>query len=83
MLGEHVNMSTREPITVLVAGLLKKWLMETQRSREIKSIEVMVMMAGTAVPWSRGGHVAPACPCRSTAVCSSGAAGVNRGAAAS
>lgn len=38
-------------------------------------------MTGTAVPWSRGGRVAPACPRSSAAIRSGGAAGVNRGAA--
>lgn len=50
-----------------------------QRSREINSLELRVMMAGTG----RLGDIVPACPFGSTAVSSGGVARVNRGDAAS
>lgn len=66
----------------LVAGLLKKadGNTEVKRNKKCRGDDDHVWH-GRAM--ELGGHMAPACPCRSAAVHSSGAAGVNRGAAGS
>lgn len=66
----------------LVAGLLKKadGNTEVKRNKKCRGDGDHGWHGRTMEP---GGYMAPACPCRSAAICSSGAAGVNTGAAVS